>query len=89
MGLVAALTLAAIAWWRGARPEGFYDAGVYAMTARSHRRFTVVSLAFALFFAIALELRLDGAGIGGFAIYAIVAAWYGASFLRGASNDDE
>ena len=87
--MVAALTLAAVAWWRSARPLGFYDAAVYAMTSRSHRRFAAVSLAFASFFAVALWLRRDAAGLGGFALYAIAAVWYGASFLRGASDDDE
>lgn len=77
-----------MAWFRSMRPHGFYDAGVYAMTARSHRRFAGLSLAFAAFFALALGLHRDALGVGGLGLYAIAAVWYGASFLRGASDDD-
>lgn len=83
------LALAAIAWRRSRASGGFYDAGVYAMTPRSHRAYAVAGLAFALFFAVTLALHGEGAGIAGLAAYAVVAIFYATSFLRGASDDDQ
>lgn len=88
IGIALAVALAAIAWRRSRVAGGFYDAGIYAMTPRTHRAYAVAGLAFALFFAIALAVHADGAGIAGLAAYAVVAIFYVTSFLRGASDDE-
>ncbi|HKU82148.1 MAG TPA: hypothetical protein VJP76_08265 [Candidatus Tumulicola sp.] len=88
IGIALAVALAAIAWRRSRVPGGYYDAGVYAMTARIHRAYAIAGLAFALFFSAALALHRDGAGIAGLAAYAVVAIFYATSFLQGASDDD-
>ncbi|MEO6835550.1 MAG: hypothetical protein ABI231_06545 [Candidatus Tumulicola sp.] len=89
IGLAASLAVAAIAWRRSRGRGGFYDDGVYAMTPAVHRRYAIVSLAFAAFFATALALRREPAGVVGLALYAVVAVFYAASFLRGAADYDE
>jgi hypothetical protein len=88
IGLVFALVVGAFAWQRSRRSGGYYDAQVYAMSAAAHRGYALASLAFAAFFACAFALRLDSAGVAGLALYAVVAIFYIASFLRGASDDD-
>lgn len=88
-GLLLALALAAIAWRQSFRGGGFYDRDVYAMTPAIHRRYAVASLAFAAYFAAALLLRRETAGIAGLALYALVAMFYATSFLRGAPDRDE
>lgn len=86
-GVVAA-SIVAIAAWRCSRsPGGFYDREVYGMSAAAHRRYAVVSLAFAAYFAISYALRLDTAGIAGLALYAVIAVFYAASFLQGAPDE--
>jgi hypothetical protein len=86
-GIVAA-SIVAIAAWRCSRsPGGFYDREVYSMSASVHRRYAAISLAFAVYFAIAYALRLDAAGIAGLALYALVAVFYAASFLQGAPDE--
>lgn len=87
-GLVLALALASIAWFRSRTRGGHYDAAVYAMTPAVHRRYALVSLAFATFFAVTLAMRASGAGLAGLTVYALVVLLYGASFLRGAEEDD-
>lgn len=86
-GIVAA-SIVAIAAWRCSRsPGGFYDREVYGMSEAAHRRYALVSLAFALYFAIACVLHLDAAGIAGLALYALIAVFYAASFLQGAPDE--
>ncbi len=87
-GLIAALAMALFARFRSRRAGGFYDAQVYAMTARTHRGFALAALAFAAFFAATLALGSESVGIVGLAAYAVVAVFYGTSFLRGASDDE-
>jgi hypothetical protein len=88
-GLAGALLLAAVAWWRSRSPGGFHDREVYGMTARSHRRYAVISLLFAAYFALTFARRLDSAGIAGLALYAVIAVFYATSFLQGAPDRDE
>lgn len=88
-GLAIAVSIAALAWYRSRRTGGFYDADVYGMTAITHRRYTLTSLAFACFFAAAFVLHLDAAGVAGLALYAVIAIFYAASFLRGADDYHE
>jgi hypothetical protein len=85
-GLVLAVAVAAAAWSRSRTRGGYYDRDVYAMSGRTHRAYALVSLAFAAFFAAAFALHLRAAGVGGLALYAAIAAFYAASFLRGADD---
>jgi len=87
--LILALGVAATAWQRGRLAGGFYDRGVYGMNAAAHRRYAIVSLAFAAYFAVACALRVELAGTLGLALYALVALLYGTSFLQGAHDPDE
>ena len=68
IGLGVSLAIAALAWSRSRGSGGFYDAGVYAMTARTHAAYAVASLAFALFFAGAIALRWETLAVPGLAI---------------------
>jgi hypothetical protein len=88
-GLLLAAGVAAAAWQRSRTTGGFYDHAVYGMDAAAHRRYFGVSLVFAAIFAIAYALHLETAGIVALALYGLVAVFYAASFLRGASDADE
>ena len=90
MGALLSLLLAAAAWIRSRAAGGYYDAEVYGMTAATHRRYAIASACFALaFFALAL-LRPGGAAtIWLFAAFVLVAVFYGTSYLRGASENDD
>ena len=89
MGFAACVAVVAAAWHRSRAGGGYYDAQVYAMTARTHRAYALASLAFAVFFAFAFAFRREAAGVAGLALYAVIAIFYATSFLRGASDDDE
>lgn len=86
-GLVIAFIVAIAAWRCSRSPGGFYDREVYGMSASAHRRYAIVSLVFAVYFAIAFVLHLDAAGIAGLALYALIAVFYAASFLQGAHDE--
>lgn len=88
-GLVLSLLVAAVAWRRSRSAGGYYDREVYAMRRATHLRYGAVSLAFAAFFAVSVALRLETAGIVALALYAVIAVFYAASFLQGASDSDE
>ncbi len=96
-GFVLSLGLAALAWWRcKARAQTFYEEEVYGMGAAGHR---TCALAFAIAAALFLaELagpawiaripevwRLDGP----LALVVLGGILYGATFLRGATGEDE
>jgi hypothetical protein len=86
-GIAVAFVVTAVAWRCSRTPGGFYDREVYAMSSSTHRRYALVSLAFAAYFAAAYALRLETAGIAGLALYAVIAIVYAASFLQGASDE--
>lgn len=86
-GALVATTVAIAAWRRSRGAAGYYDGMVYGMEPRTHRRYCAASVLFAIYFAIAAALHWTTAGIVALAAYATVAALYGASFLRGASDD--
>jgi hypothetical protein len=89
IGLCFSLGVAAVAWRRRRAAAGFYDGAVYAMTPRTHAGYAIASLAFALFFAGTAALRAETAGVLGLMLFAVIAAFYGTSFLRGAADADE
>lgn len=86
-GAILAMVTAFAAWRRSRRVSGYYDGMEYGMEARAHLRYCAISLAFVAFFAISLALQWTIAGIAGLAIFATIAVFYGASFLRGASHE--
>ena len=88
-GLALALFIAGIAFLRSRVRGGYYDAEVYAMVPSTHRRYSAISLAFALLFAIALAFRAESAGIVALSIFAVIALFYLTSFLRGYADVDE
>ena len=88
-GFIGALVLAVVAWRRSLAPGGFYDREVYAMDARTHRRYAAIGLSFAAYFAVTSALRLATAGIVGLALYALIAVFYLTSFAQGAADRDE
>lgn len=87
VGLILALAFAAFAWWRS-RAAGFYDGEVYGMTARVHQRYALVALALAVLFAAIHFTHSTAILIPCFAAFALLAVFYGTSFLRGFSDDD-
>ena len=88
-GALLAAAVAIAAWRRSRGASGYYDGMVYGMDATAHRRYCGVSLAFLMLFAVALALHWAAAGVIVLAAYAIIAVFYVASFLRGASDDVE
>jgi hypothetical protein len=89
VGLALSLAIAAVAWRRTRSKGGFYDSEVYAMTPQVHRRYALLSLAFAVYFAGTLALHLAPAGIAGLVLYALIAVLYATSFLQGAPDRHE
>jgi len=87
-GAALAFAVAAVAWRRSSARGGYYDTDVYGMTPAMHRRYAFVSLAFAVFFAIAFATKNPAAGLIALAVDALVADCYAASFLRGAESDE-
>jgi hypothetical protein len=88
-GALLAAVVAVTAWHRSRGVRGYYDGTIYAMDARTHRRYCAISVAFAAYFAVAYALQWTAAGIVALAAYATIAVFYAASFLRGASDDVE
>jgi len=89
-GALLSLLLAAGAWWRSRADGGFYDAGVYGMTATTHRRYALAGACFAFaFFALAVLRPGTAATIWLFAAFVLVGVFYITSYLRGASENDD
>jgi hypothetical protein len=86
-GLVLAASVAVAAWRCSRSRGGFFAREVYAMDAATHRRYALVSLLFAAFFAVTYARGLASAGIAGLALYALVAVFYAASFAQGAHDE--
>ncbi len=57
------------------------------MNPVAHKRYALVSLGFALFFAAAYAFHLASEGIAALALYALIAVFYATSFLQGAPDD--
>ncbi|HEY8313338.1 MAG TPA: hypothetical protein VIG51_04110 [Candidatus Baltobacteraceae bacterium] len=89
IGGFAALALTVVAWQRSRTPSsGFYERDVYAMTARTHRTYAVVNLAFAAVFFAAIPLHAIPV-VPLLAVFTVIAILYLASFVRGATGEDE
>jgi hypothetical protein len=86
-GLVMALTIAAFSFWRSRLAStNYYETHVYGMTAQSHRRYAIVSLVFAVLFALAYAIPLMPV-FALLAVYVLVAIFYFSSFARGFSDE--
>ena len=88
IGLVLSVLLAAWSWRNAARSRGYYATQVYVMTGAAHRRYAAAFLAFALLFALAWALRATALGLYALAPFALLAIFYGSSFLRGAEESE-
>jgi len=82
--------LGAILAYRNARVSttSFYANQVYTITARDHLRFAVASTIVAFVFVFS-RLFFDVITVPLLALYAVLAILYGASFVRGATGEDE
>ncbi|MBV8149478.1 MAG: hypothetical protein JO092_10335 [Candidatus Eremiobacteraeota bacterium] len=89
LGLSLALFVAIAAWRRSVTRAGYFEREFYGMLPKTHRRYAITSLAFALYFGLSYALHADFAGIAGLTAYALVAVFYGTSFARGAADYDE
>lgn len=93
LGQIGALLCAAaacgIATWRANARGGAYDAGVYRMTARAHRRYAMVFAAFALAFATELVLHSTVAVLVLYTALTLTAVFYATSFARGFTAEDD
>ena len=87
LSVAAALSFAAFAFYRSTRTGGFYDAQVYAMQPRAHRRYALVGIALALLIAAAYEMHAQTLAFMLDAALTIVAVFYLTSFLRGAHEE--
>ena len=84
IGAILAAVGAAAAFLRARRPAGVYD-DEYGMTARSHRRFGWLSVAFAVLFGLtALVPAIPPVPIA--AVYMLLLILYATSFARGFSD---
>jgi hypothetical protein len=89
IGAILALAVSAVAWQRSrAKSRTFYEHDVYGMTPSTHRRYALASAGFAIVF-IAGSLWPHVPTVPLLAAYTVVAILYFASFVRGASGEDE
>ena len=82
--------IGAVLAYRNARvtSRSFYATQVYNVTARGHMRFAWTSLSCAIVFLID-RFFFNTIAIPLLALYAVLAILYGASFVRGATGEDE
>jgi hypothetical protein len=91
IGAICAAALAAFAFWRSRQPGGHYDDEIYGMTHVSHIRYTLAALGFAILFAVSAYTQNTTLLLPIGAAFALLAVFYGTSFLRGFSDahDDD
>jgi hypothetical protein len=89
IGTFVALLLGGIAYRRSRGTGGFYDRDVYGMTARTHLRYALAALAFAVAFAATARWFAQTATVWVYAAFVLFAVFYLTSYLRGAHEDDE
>ncbi len=89
IGFVISLGTALLAFGRSRAPGGFYDADVYGMTPRSHRRYAAIALAFTLAFTATLVVVRNASLVFWLLASAVLFdLFYLTSYLRGAHEDD-
>ena len=89
-GFVLSLGLALVAWARSrASSRTYYEGEVYGMDQTAHRRYALFFGAFSLVFLVLSQLRSDLVNVLALPAVAVGAILYGATFLRGASGEDE
>ena len=86
-GIVLSVLVCAAAAYAGRARNDFYSQEMYGMSARSHRRFAFLCLAFAAIFGLAAAWPLVPA-LPIFAVFALAVILYGTSFLRGYADED-
>lgn len=89
IGLGSALLGIALALWQSkSRAASFYEREVYGMTRVSHLRFAQISSAFAIAFTLCAFIpKLPAVAV--LAAYSVLLILYAASFVRGATGEDE
>jgi hypothetical protein len=87
LGLGLSIAGGVLALTRGRAPRSFYATDVYHMTMRSHRRFALLSAAFASGFLMALFWPVLAIPL--LAVYTLLLVIYASSFARGFSGEDE
>lgn len=89
-GLVLSLLLAAVAWWRSKAPAPtYYEEEVYGLTALSHRRWAGLFAILALAAAVTATWARGAGALALLSALTLAGILYGASFVRGASGEDE
>ena len=89
IGVLAGLGLAFLAWRRSIRPAGnVFERDVYGMSASTHRAYAAAGFGFAALFAAGIFWSVVPT-VPILAVYSVIAILYGASFVRGASGEDE
>ncbi|MDP9110848.1 MAG: hypothetical protein M3M96_04375 [Candidatus Eremiobacteraeota bacterium] len=89
IGLAASLGLAIAAWRRDPRRAANpFEREVYGMEIRTHKAYALAGAAFAALFAAGLVWP-NMPAVPILAVFAVFAILYWASFVRGASGEDE
>ena len=89
VGMILAAAGAAVATLRGrAGSPNYYESQVYELTAASHRRFAIASVAFVAAFALIAAFPVLPV-FPVLAAYVVFLILYGTSFVRGAVGEDE
>lgn len=89
IGVGSALLGAVLALWRSkSRAASFYEHEVYGMTHASHLRFAQISSAFAIAFTLCVFMPKLPA-VAFLAAYSVLLILYAATFVRGATGEDE
>jgi hypothetical protein len=89
IGLGCALLGVALALWRSkSQAATFYEREVYGMTRASHLRFAQISSAFAIAFTLCVFIPKLPA-VAFLAAYSVLLILYAATFVRGATGEDE
>ncbi len=87
-GLILSLSLALVAWLRSrSRSTTYYEGEVYGVSSAGHRYYALAFLGLGA--SLLASSAAPPATVPLLAILALAAVLYGATFLRGASGEDE
>jgi hypothetical protein len=82
------MVLALVAWTRSKAAAGsYYESQVYGMGPKAHQGYALTFAGLAL--ALLAAIMWPPLALPALAVFALVAILYGATFLRGASGEDE